>query len=185
MKLHNALLISCCFAFAPLGAIAKITCTPTAKVSPAPYPGIKKIGNTNHLAKPAGHADRANGEQLYIEGTLLDKDCHPIRDARIELWHATPKGKHRYASSKDTASTEPVFMGAGRTYSTGDGSFHFTTLFPGVRGKRTPYVNIRVSSPDMKGVFQTRLYFKDDIRNDKDSVYRRISTKRKIGRAHV
>ena len=177
--LRNALAIACFTIVTTMSVNAYAACTPTTRITPYPYPGASKVAPSNDLTQPAGKSIAAAGERLTLVGRIVDKECNPVRDARIEIWHRTPEGKHRYASKEALVSPEPVFTGAGRAYSKSDGSFQFITLFPGVTKHRTPYLNIRVSSPEMKGVFQTRLFFIDDVRNDKDRIYRRLSRKRK------
>lgn len=144
-------------------------CTPTPRITTYPYPGVKNIPYTNHLAKPAGKAQEAYGQPLVVRGRVLDARCRPVKDAIVELWQADPFGKFALATGADMVSANATFTGAGRTFTREDGGFVFHTLFPGAARGRAPNVNIRVDIYGLKRPLQTQLFFGNESRNAKDS----------------
>ena len=62
----------------------------------------------------------ATGEQIHIEGRVLDGDGKPINDAMIEIWQADAQGRYAHA-----AATKPrpnaKFTGFGRSATDKDG----------------------------------------------------------------
>lgn len=171
-----ALFIASMLAMTAGVAMAEPSCTPTNRVATSNYPGFNKIHPANNLILPAGKAVEAEGNKLIIHGQVRDKNCKPLPEAMVELWQPNPFGKWTRATNVDLATPNPVFVGTGRTYTDEEGRFTFITAFPAAMKGRSPFVNLRVS---MKGVanHSTALFFGDDMRNDKDPVYRKLSAK--------
>ncbi len=170
-------------------AWAEPSCKPTARVATQNYPGPARIVPGNNLIKPAGKAVEANGQKIIIEGQVLDSRCAPVPEAVVELWQNSPTGRWLLAGGEDLANANPVFTGAGRTYTDHDGRFRFITAFPApitytVRRnnkrsyvvKRAPFVNVKVAAENMP-TLNTALYFSDDVRNDNDEIYRKLGGK--------
>lgn len=168
---------------------AEPSCQPTARVATQNYPGPARVVTGNNLIKPAGKAVEANGQKIIIEGQVLDSRCAPVPEAVVELWQNSPTGRWLLAGGEDLANANPVFTGAGRTYTDHDGRFRFITAFPApitytVRRnnkqsyvvKRAPFVNIKVAAEKMP-TLNTALYFSDDVRNDNDEIYRKLGSK--------
>jgi protocatechuate 3,4-dioxygenase beta subunit len=156
--------------------VAAPSCTPTNRVATSNYPGFDKIHPSNNLVLPAGKAVEAEGNKLIIHGQVRDKNCKPLPEAMVELWQPNPFGKWTRATNVDLATPNSVFVGTGRTYTDEEGRFTFITAFPAARKGRSPFVNLRVS---MKGVanYSTALFFENDVRNEKDPIYRKLSSK--------
>lgn len=180
-------IIFLCAAYS-LSAQAEPSCAPTLRVATQNYPGAKAIVPSNNLLLPAGKAVEANGQKIIIEGRVVDSRCAPVQEAVVELWQNSPTGRWLLAGREDLASANPVFTGAGRAYTDNDGRFTFTTAFPApltyqvTRNKRTykvtraPFLNIKVSGKNIS-TLNTALFFSDDVRNDADDGYRKLSGK--------
>ncbi len=150
----------------------------TPKVIGKAYPGRDKINPFNKLAIPPGKAVYAKGEILHLMGRVYDKDCVPVEGAVIELWQRDSAGKYRWVDVGDLVSPDAVFAGTGRAVSNNIGEYKFITVFPGVKGKEAPHLNIRVTHPDFP-TLTTKIYFAGDRRNDDDKTLRRIKSPRK------
>lgn len=157
----------------PLPALAA-DCTASPRLEVHNYPGARNIPNINNLIQPTGKALPASGEQLMISGRILDTSCVPVADAMVELWQVDPFGKWRLATAGDLANPNPVFTGAGRTYTDNDGHFSFLTSFPAEIKNHGPHLHLKISADGMKRDFYTMLWFADDMRNDKDMVYKKL-----------
>ncbi len=172
----------------PLTALAEPTCLPTPKLATINYPGVHRIPTTNHLLKPTGKSIEAEGQRVILMGRLFDKNCMPVPNAIIELWQVDPYGKWILAMPEDIATPNPVFAGAGRTYTDNEGNFSFITAFPAetrtyVRDEHgkiirtiihAPNFNLRINAEDMPA-FSTRLYFTGDNRNSQDPLLKKLS----------
>ena len=165
------MVIACC----ATAAYGEPVCKPTSVIATHNYPGAASIPSTNNLIQPTGKAVAVAGQQLIIQGRVLDMRCAPVREAVVELWQNSPTGRWLLAGDADLASANPVFAGAGRTYTDGDGNFMFITAFPAPLGNNAPYVSLRIRAeavPDMS----TALYFSDDTRNAKDTKYSKLAS---------
>ena len=158
----------------PVTIIQQAPCPPTAVIPTRNYPGSDAIPTINSLAKPAGKAVVAEGQQVHIIGRVVDAACTPILDAKVELWQNDPYGRWILANDSDLVNPKPVFTGAGRTYTGSNGEFHFITLFPAPTGNRAPNFNIKIKAPDLLD-FSTTLYFAGDARNMMDPMFNRLS----------
>ncbi len=173
MRIHLLLLT---VFLAPALAQAEPICTPTTRVAAEHYPGAKAIPTGNNLLQPAGKAVAAEGQKITIQGRVVDKNCAPVQEAIVELWQNSPTGRWLLAGAEDLANPNPIFAGAGRTYTDNDGRFTFITAFPAPLAKRAPFVNIKVSGqgiPDLS----TALYFSGDARNAGDAGFAKLKGK--------
>lgn len=164
--------VLCVMLFASL-AHAQTPCAPTPALKTINYPGVANIPPGNNLLKPAGKGVIAAGQQLSIIGRLFDNRCIPIIGATVEIWQVDPFGKWILANSEDLVNANPVFAGAGRTYTDNGGQFYFTTAFPAPLKNRAPHINVRVKAKGMKD-FDTVLYFRSDARNATDAVLKNV-----------
>ncbi|MDX2094529.1 MAG: hypothetical protein SFW64_01100 [Alphaproteobacteria bacterium] len=152
------------------------TCAAGATVPVQNYPGASAIVPGNNLLLPAGKAVEAAGQKIILHGQVLDTRCAPVQEAVVELWQNGPTGRWLLAGRDDLASANPVFAGAGRTYTDSEGRFSFITAFPAPLEKRAPFVNIKISGKGLPTV-KTALFFSDDARNATDDAYRKLGEK--------
>jgi protocatechuate 3,4-dioxygenase beta subunit len=158
-------------------------CLKTPAISRYPYPGRDNIYPSGKMARPAGKPDYAADELLYVHGRIFDSACVPLKNAKIELWHADSAGRYRYAKSGELSNPYPVFTGGGMVYSDNNGEFMFETIMPEApAGDQAPYLNIRISHDLMRGGLQSAIYFAGESRNEMDQAYRKLSatTKQQI-----
>lgn len=113
-----------------------------------------------------------------ITGKLRDSKCVPLRNARIEIWHANPNGSYRYASPAQLATPFATFAGNGVAYSDNEGNYSFMTLFPGGYDKKAPHVNFRITS-DYTRPIDTTMFFDGDTRNEEDPAFKRFKDKKR------
>lgn len=162
-------------------ASAEPTCAPTAGIATPHYPGAAAIPPMNNLVQPTGKSIPVEGQQLLIEGRVLDSRCIPVSEAVIELWQVDPFGKWFLAEGADLVTPNPVFTGAGRAVTDNEGRFTFTTAFPGAvatgssknRVVNAPNLNIRIKA-DGFPEFRTVLFFANDRRNAADALYKKL-----------
>jgi protocatechuate 3,4-dioxygenase, beta subunit len=170
----NSLLLSVILLFSCLSHAQKPVDGLIADCSVTPY--IKNLENkpkefnsTNNLRRKTGSFMVANGENIVIFGRIMDKNCVPVLDAKIEIWQANQSGVYQSSNAKHykkTSSIDPNFVGSGTTYSNNLGRFDIVTIKPGSRHHSAPHVNLRITHKDL-GVLETRIYFaEDNLSND-------------------
>ena len=92
-------------------------CTSTGADIEGPYyrPGVPVRSNLNLYAE--------EGDALVLQGTVTDRDCRPISQAVVEIWHANPAGEY------DLRSADKRYYGQVATDAAG--VYSFSTLMPG------------------------------------------------------
>jgi len=104
------------------------------------------------------------GVSLIVKGYVYGNDCQtPIKNAQIDIWHASPDGQYDLNSDK--------YMFRGKLFTDKKGFYQFKTLMPkGYKDgglDRPKHIHYRVSS-DAHKMLITQLYFKGDekLKND-------------------
>lgn len=126
---------------------------------------IPAIYKTNNLRKKTGYATYAEGQFIRINGIVTDRNCVPVRNATIQMWHADAKGRYKnlseggylndsllYTISKDrfqkfypeTITADENFTGGGTTVTDNLGRFTFLTVLPGSIKGKVPFANLRI-----------------------------------------
>ena len=120
---------------------------------------------TNNLLRSTGQNPIYCGEKVIIKGTLLDKNCVPVSDAKVYLWQVGCDGKYPYKTLRTRVDKNHLnlengstFTGSGIATTNNEGEFYFITIYP-VMKHGDPHVNIRVEHRDL-GSLQTQLHFK-------------------------
>jgi len=95
------------------------------------------------------------GEQVSVEGRVLDGNGKPVPDAVVEIWQADAKGNYSGASD---------FRGFGRFPTNAEGGFAFSTIKPGaVPGSggrmQAPHLAVRLMMRGLLKDLVTRMYF--------------------------
>lgn len=118
-----ALVLLGCIAGAGTAFAASPPCTPTRADSLGPFyePNAPERDNT--------------GQGLVISGTVRSaRDCSPLGGAVIEWWSANPRGDYDHAHRATQRASA-------------DGSYQYTTDFPGRYPGRPLHVHVRVTAP--------------------------------------
>jgi protocatechuate 3,4-dioxygenase, alpha subunit len=110
----------------------------------------------------------AAGEQIRVEGTILDATATPIRDALIEVWQANAAGIYPHSEDRRASEVEEGFRGWGRVITDFDtGLFSFETVKPGpVPGRNgrmmAPHLSLWIVARGINIGLNTRMYFSDE-----------------------
>lgn len=168
----------CAFASTPVdGVVAKCEITP--RIDELKYEP-DNFNTTNNLRRKAGAFLTAEGSNIAIYGRLMDKNCTPISDAKIEVWQANTYGLYQYgtAESKNDdprAQTlfDPNFVGSGTIYTDNMGRFTILSIKPGSFQDNAPHINLRVKHDEI-GQYATKIYFGDSIDNTSDKTLKTL-----------
>ena len=147
--------------------------SPSQTVGPYFAQGLLREGDqvfTNVLI-----AENTEGEQIRIEGCVLDGEGRPIEDAMIEIWQANSHGRYHHPMDEQDKPLDPEFMGHGRAATDLKGNYWFETIKPGpVPGPdnktQAPHINVIVFARGMLSHAFTRIYFEDETANGDDPV---------------
>ena len=93
---------------------------------------------------------RPEGFLIYLSGVVRGPDCQPIKDAVVEIWQASARGRYNHTQDPNTdIPLDPNFQYWGRGRTTEKGAYLFKTIIPGhyeVGGGRfrPPHIHVKV-----------------------------------------
>lgn len=102
----------------------------------------------------------APGEPFTLVGFVLTRDCRPIANALVDLWHADRQGNY----------DNEGFRLRGHQLTDAQGRFVFETIVPSSYGRRTPHYHVKVR-PQGGRMLTTQLYFPGEPRNERDFLF--------------
>jgi protocatechuate 3,4-dioxygenase, alpha subunit len=117
------------------------------------------------------------GEQIVVEGRVLDAEGNAVGDAVLEIVQCDSAG--RYIKADGELRETSGFTGFGRAATDGTGTFRFTTIHPGVvcaedGSTEAPHLDMMVFARGLLKPLVTRIYFAGDARNKHDAVLAKI-----------
>jgi protocatechuate 3,4-dioxygenase beta subunit len=104
----------------------------------------------------------ASGRQFELSGFVLTKNCHPLRGAAVDLWHADERGEYDNTG----------FRYRGHVVTGPDGVFRFRTIVPAIYPGRTRHYHLKVQAPGSR-LLTTQLYFPNEPANLRDGLFQR------------
>lgn len=139
------------------------------------YPTHDRDDEDPDLTQVRGHAERATGAVIYVEGRVLDEACRPVPEALVEIWQANHWG--RYDHEGDAGNPRPLdphFQGWAEMRTDSEGRYRFKTIKPGsypVEGDwvRPPHIHFKVARRGYHELI-TQLYFAGDPLNQPDQI---------------
>jgi protocatechuate 3,4-dioxygenase beta subunit len=101
------------------------------------------------------------GRPVTLTGLVLTRDCRPVANALVDLWHADADGDYDNWG----------FRGRGHQFTDAQGRYRFLTIRPARYTGRTPHYHVKVQAANGP-VLTTQLYFPGDPANRRDPIYR-------------
>jgi protocatechuate 3,4-dioxygenase, alpha subunit len=143
--------------------------TPSQTVGPFFHFGLPYQGDNKLVA------DGALGQQIVVEGKVIDGGGEPVPDVMIEIWQANAAGKYDHPEDTQAKPLDPSFHGFGRCATDKEGIYRFHTIKPGsVPGPgnslQAPHLVVFVFGRGMLKQLLTRIYFEDEAHNADDPV---------------
>lgn len=154
-------------------------CESTPKQPEGPfYPIDGKLGHDADLTRLKGGLPVAQGQIVYIAGTVTDQKCRPILGATVEIWQACATGRYDHPSDTSTAPLDPHFQYSGFSITNAAGEYMFKTILPGAYPAgdgwvRPPHVHFKVFRLGYIELI-TQMYFAGQSLNDRDLILQRI-----------
>jgi protocatechuate 3,4-dioxygenase beta subunit len=102
------------------------------------------------------------GETVTVTGFVLTRDCRPLGNALVDLWHADAKGDYDNRG----------FRCRGHQFTDAQGRYRFVTILPARYPGRTRHFHVKVQAANGR-VLTTQLYFPDEPGNARDPLFRR------------
>jgi protocatechuate 3,4-dioxygenase beta subunit len=117
-------------------------------------------------------SDMLDGLPVRLSLLIVDRDCKPVPNANVDIWHAGSDGNYSAFATTgrgaicnpSSMSTEGQMFGRGIQMSDEVGRAQFDTVFPGWYRGRTIHIHfrVRIGSQD----YTSQLYFEDDLVNE-------------------
>ena len=154
-------------------------CLITPKQTAGPfYPGESKFSKDFDLTRLPGHAQKARGQVVYINGQILDEDCNPVEGATVEVWQACHSGKYNNQKDPNPAPLDPHFRYWSEAITGANGQYAFKTIVPGAYPAdkdwmRPPHIHYRVTKLGFRELV-TQMYFAGNAFNDADLILKAI-----------
>lgn len=108
--------------------------------------------------------DGRKGLDLDVRLQVVDEQCRPIKNARVDIWHCDATGHYSgYPGQGDDRSdtTGQKFL-RGWQRSGADGIVSFQTIYPGWYRGRTTHIHFKVYL-DERSVMTGQMFFPDDL----------------------
>jgi protocatechuate 3,4-dioxygenase beta subunit len=110
------------------------------------------------------------GVPLDLALQVVDADCRPIPEARVDVWHCDAAGDYSGFARQGSRSTAGETFLRGTQATAADGVARFRTIWPGWYRGRTPHVHFKVFLDD-RTALTSQLFFPDGI---SDRIYRAV-----------
>ncbi len=139
----------------------------------------KQFNKSNNLLNLNGIPPLYCGENIILYGRILDHNCAPISDARIELWQANCDGKYIYQPLKSKFAinydlfdfdNKTTFTGNGTAITNNMGYFTFSSIYPKSVLDQMPQVNLKITYKDIETSYYSVELAKARVK-DKDYFY--------------
>jgi protocatechuate 3,4-dioxygenase beta subunit len=157
-----------------LARAQSLKATPANALGPF-YPPAKPADSDADLTQVAGRAGPAQGSILYVAGRVLDTRGTPVSGATLELWQANAFGRYAHPRDSDASGPlDPDFQGYATLHAASDGTFRIKTIKPAPYSGRTPHIHFIVAGGRTR--LTTQMFFEGEARNERDGLYRYLST---------
>ncbi len=152
--------------------------TPTPSATVGPFFPTHYFGPADHdLTVIDDPAKRAQGQRIYIGGSVFEAARVPRWNSIIEIWQPDSGGRFAHPNDPANAQADPDFMGWGRRASEDDGYYDFISVKPGgyvdpLTGlRRAPHINVSITGSGLMRRLVTTFFFPSEAANMADPVF--------------
>ena len=150
--------------------------TPSQTIGP--FFALGLVGSSeDDLACRQPGAARAQGTPIEVSGRVSDERGEPVRKALIEVWQANCRGKYEHPDDITPEKPDPNLKAFGRTLTTDDGGYRFTSIKPGAypnpgydNWMRPPHIHFSILCAGVMQRQITQMYFPGEPLNDIDPI---------------
>lgn len=138
------------------------------------YPRRPQADTNWDLTQVEGRTGQAQGEHVYVLGTVTDADCRPVEGALVEIWQACASGRYNHPGDTSGLALDPDFQYWGRVLTGADGTYKFRTVIPGDypaddTWQRPPHIHFKVTKRAFREL-TTQMYFAGHELNGVDHI---------------
>jgi protocatechuate 3,4-dioxygenase beta subunit len=158
-------------AFAAGGALAS-RCAFSEEAAPTPQcrdtdePTIPQMDGPFYKPRSPARSDLiepgTSARLVELSGFVLSRNCRPVGQVLVDLWHADEKGDYDNAG----------FRYRGHILTDAQGRYRFRTIVPGAYEGRTRHFHVKVA-PAAGRLLTTQLYFPGEPKNASDGLFRK------------
>lgn len=155
-------------------------CNLTPQQTEGPFYPLKfPLDDDNDLTWVTNKQQQALGEKIIIIGKIVNINCQPMKDIKVEIWQACHSGRYNHEYDLHQAALDPNFQYWGWTRTDNQGNYRFKTVKPGgypvtSDWQRPPHIHFKVTA-DNGLILTTQLYFSEEqALNQKDKILQRI-----------
>jgi protocatechuate 3,4-dioxygenase, beta subunit len=144
------------------------------------YPINDQLDKDNDLTQVKGRVGTPLGQVIYVQGQVLDRSCHPVPGALVEVWQACASGKYNHpGDTENPAELDPNFQYWGRNLTDSQGRYLFKTILPGeypadVGWIRPPHLHFKIQKKGFHELI-TQMYFAGNPYNSTDRILQSLS----------
>ncbi len=146
--------------------------TPTMTKGPY-FPDHDQLDKDANLLQVNGRSGKAQGEVIFVSGTIRDIYGNPIGGAVIDMWQANKWGRYDHEDDPNPAPLDPNFQGWAKLMTASDGKYNIMTVKPGAYPQgsswRAPHLHFRVRKRGYEEI-GTQMFFKGEPLNDDDGL---------------
>src|ERR1051325_5923516 len=157
------------------GAFAELIRTPEQTEGPF-YPDKLPLDTDNDLLVINDAITPAVGEITWLSGRILDAQGKPMRNALVEIWQVDNNGAYLHSKTGNSEKRDKNFQGFGRFITGSTGEYLFRTIKPLPYPRRTPHIHYKIKRSG-KELLTTQLYIKGHAGNEKDGIWKSLSSK--------
>ena len=168
-------------ALMPMSVITKVigaerASTPQESAGPF-YPIAPQKDKDFDLTQVAGSSERARGQVIIVEGSVVDTEGRALTDATVEIWQANEAGRYAHSRDINPAALDQNFQGWAVAQSGQHGNFRFKTIMPGAYSvstswQRPPHIHYKVFKRGYVAL-TTQMYFLNHPLNKADALIAR------------
>lgn len=142
------------------------------------YPASSFIQPGADLVLAHSNAELAQGQIIWVEGTVQNQHGQPLDGAIVEIWQACHSGRYNHAEDTNKAELDPHFQYWGLSVTNNKGQYRFRTVMPGVypaeKGwNRPPHIHFKISHTSHAPLI-TQMYFAGNPLNAVDQILQKL-----------
>ncbi len=145
---------------------------PTPRQTEGPFYPVEIPADADHDLLINGSSVYTPTKRTRLTGTVVDVDGKPLKGGVVEIWQCDEKGHYHHPAD---GGADPSFQGFGRATLDAEGRYTFVTMRPAMYTGRTPHIHVKVKLGRQE-LLTTQLYVAGDPGNERDGLWRRLST---------
>jgi protocatechuate 3,4-dioxygenase, beta subunit len=135
-----------------------------------PFYPLGEPSKGGDLTRVPGRSGQAQGQIIYLGGSVLDRAGNPVRGAKLEIWQANTFGRYTHPNDDNPAPLDPNFEGFAVVETDDDGRYNLKTIKPAAyragSAMRPSHIHFEVWGKRERLV--TQMYFQGDPFHDAD-----------------